>query len=57
MNGIGAKLELLQPFVDLLSPQRDIIRSMYPGVGGSPAAPPVPPRGLARKITGILEAT
>ena len=38
MNGIGAKLELLQPFVDLLSPQRDIIQFDVPGVGGSPTA-------------------
>ncbi|MEI2728281.1 MAG: poly(3-hydroxyalkanoate) depolymerase [Candidatus Nanopelagicales bacterium] len=56
MNGIGAKLELLQPFVDLLSPQRDIIRFDVPGVGGSPTARhPYRLKGLARKITGILK--
>ena len=31
MNGIGAKLELLQPFVDRLNPQRDVIRFDAPG--------------------------
>ena len=56
MNGIGAKLELLQPFVDLLSPQRDIIRFDAPGVGGSPTARyPYRLKGLARKISGILD--
>jgi poly(3-hydroxyalkanoate) depolymerase len=35
-NGIGASLELLQPFVDALGPQREIIRFDLPGIGGSP---------------------
>lgn len=36
MNGIGANLELLQPFVDQLDPQLEVIRFDVPGVGGSP---------------------
>ncbi len=36
-NGIGASLELFQPFVDALDPQRGVIRFDMPGTGGSPA--------------------
>jgi poly(3-hydroxyalkanoate) depolymerase len=36
MNGIGASLEVLQPFVDALDPRREVIRFDVPGVGGSP---------------------
>ncbi|MHA6783611.1 poly(3-hydroxyalkanoate) depolymerase [Pseudonocardia saturnea] len=36
MNGIGASLELLQPFVDQLSPELEVIRFDVPGIGGSP---------------------
>src|SRR5436305_10249514 len=36
MNGIGASLEVLQPFVDALDTKRTIIRFDVPGVGGSP---------------------
>ena len=43
-NGIGARLELLQPFVDALDPQRPVIRFDLPGIGGSP--PPVLPYHL-----------
>jgi len=43
-NGIGARLELLQPFVDALDPQRAVIRFDLPGIGGSP--PPVIPYHL-----------
>lgn len=35
-NGIGASLELLQPFVDELSPGLEVIRFDVPGIGGSP---------------------
>ncbi len=35
-NGIGARLEMLQPFVDALDPQRAVIRFDLPGIGGSP---------------------
>lgn len=36
-NGIGASLELLQPFVDQLDPSITAVRFDVPGVGGSPA--------------------
>jgi poly(3-hydroxyalkanoate) depolymerase len=36
INGIGASLEVLQPFVDELHPRRTVIRFDVPGVGGSP---------------------
>ncbi|WP_219635613.1 alpha/beta fold hydrolase [Nocardioides ungokensis] len=40
-NGIGARLDLLQPFVDEVDPRIEVIRFDVPGVGGSPA-PKVP---------------
>ena len=55
-NGIGVSLELFQPFVDVLDPQRPVIRFDMPGVGGSPA--PVVPYHLARLpslLTGLLD--
>jgi poly(3-hydroxyalkanoate) depolymerase len=55
-NGIGVSLELLQPFVDALSPQRPVIRFDMPGVGGSPA--PVVPyhlATLASLVSGLLD--
>jgi poly(3-hydroxyalkanoate) depolymerase len=55
MNGIGASLEVLQPFVDALSPGRTVIRFDVPGVGGSPR--PVVPYVLATftpVVAGIL---
>jgi poly(3-hydroxyalkanoate) depolymerase len=36
INGIGAALDLLDPFVDALSGDREIIRFDPPGIGGSP---------------------
>jgi pimeloyl-ACP methyl ester carboxylesterase len=36
VNGIGASLELLQPFVDALDPSIEVIRFDVPEVGGSP---------------------
>jgi poly(3-hydroxyalkanoate) depolymerase len=45
MNGIGASLEVLQPFVDALDERRSVIRFDVPGVGGSPR--PVVPYNLA----------
>src|SRR5262249_61506387 len=43
-NGIGASLEVLQPFVDALDPRRQVIRFDLPGIGGAPrAAPPAAP--------------
>jgi poly(3-hydroxyalkanoate) depolymerase len=55
-NGIGASLELLQPFVDALDPRRGVIRFDMPGIGGSPA--PVIPYHLAASaalLSGLLE--
>ncbi|CAM3830360.1 MULTISPECIES: alpha/beta fold hydrolase [Tsukamurella] len=37
-NGIGASLEVLDPFVDALDPQRPVIRFDAPGTGESPAS-------------------
>jgi poly(3-hydroxyalkanoate) depolymerase len=45
LNGIGASLEVLQPFVDALHPRRTVVRFDVPGVGGSPR--PVVPYVLA----------
>jgi poly(3-hydroxyalkanoate) depolymerase len=55
INGIGASLELLEPFVAELDPAVEVIRFDPPGVGGSPAAA-VPYRftGLCRLIAGLL---
>ena len=55
-NGIGASLELLQPFVDALDPRRVVIRFDLPGIGGSPA--PVVPYHLwtlAPLLSGLLD--
>ena len=41
VNGIGASLDLLQPFVAALDPSVEVIRFDVPGVGGSP--PPARP--------------
>ncbi|MDT0274750.1 poly(3-hydroxyalkanoate) depolymerase [Blastococcus goldschmidtiae] len=56
MNGIGASLEVLQPFVDALDRRRTVVRFDVPGVGGSP--PPVVPYNLATfgpVVTGLLD--
>jgi poly(3-hydroxyalkanoate) depolymerase len=55
MNGIGASLEVLQPFVDALDERRTVIRFDVPGVGGSPR--PVVPYNLTTfspVIAGML---
>jgi poly(3-hydroxyalkanoate) depolymerase len=57
INGIGASLELLQPFVDELPRTAEVIRFDVPGVGGSP--PPAMPyriTGLCRLIARMLTA-
>ena len=36
MNGIGATIEVLQPFVDALPADLEVIRFDVPGIGGSP---------------------
>jgi poly(3-hydroxyalkanoate) depolymerase len=55
INGIGASLELLEPFVDQLDPAIEVIRFDVPGVGGSPA-PRYPYRftGLCAQIAAML---
>lgn len=55
INGIGASLELLEPFVAALDPALEVIRFDPPGVGGSPA-PRGPYRfsGLCRLIAAML---
>jgi poly(3-hydroxyalkanoate) depolymerase len=55
INGIGASLEMLEPFVDALDPSLSVIRFDAPGVGGSPL-PPGPYRfsGLCKLIAGML---
>ncbi len=45
MNGIGASLELLQPFVDELPAGLEVVRFDVPGIGGSPL--PVVPYHMA----------
>jgi poly(3-hydroxyalkanoate) depolymerase len=55
-NGVGASLELFQPFVDALDPRRPVIRFDMPGIGGSPA--PVVPYHLATLpslLAGLLD--
>jgi poly(3-hydroxyalkanoate) depolymerase len=55
MNGIGASLEVLQPFVDALNRGRTVIRFDVPGVGGSPR--PVVPYNLftfSPVVSGLL---
>jgi poly(3-hydroxyalkanoate) depolymerase len=55
-NGIGASMELFQPFIDALDPRRGIIRFDMPGIGGSPA--PVLPYHLATSaplLAGLLD--
>lgn len=54
INGIGASLELLTPFIDALDPGIEVVSFDVPGVGGSPM--PVRPyrfTGLCR-LTGRL---
>ena len=55
-NGIGARLELLQPFVDAVDPRREVARFDMPGIGGSPD--PVLPYHLwtlAPLLSGLLD--
>lgn len=56
MNGIGARLELLEPFVSELDRKRSVIRFDAPGIGGSPhASRPYRLRGLCRALVGVLD--
>ena len=55
-NGIGASLDLFQPFVDALDPRRPVIRFDMPGIGGSPS--PVLPYHLftlPSLLAGLLD--
>ena len=55
-NGIGASMELLQPFVNALDPRRGVIQFDMPGIGGSPA-PAVPYHlvTLPSLLAGLLD--
>jgi poly(3-hydroxyalkanoate) depolymerase len=52
LNGIGAALETLAPFVDALPPELEVIRVDMPGVGGSP----LPPRPYTLASVAALTA-
>ena len=55
INGIGARLELLEPFVRELDPAVEVIRFDPPGIGGSPpASRPYRFSGLCRLIAAML---
>jgi poly(3-hydroxyalkanoate) depolymerase len=55
INGIGASLELLEPFAAQVDPAVEVIRFDPPGVGGSAQAPgPYRFTGLCRLIAGLL---
>jgi len=55
INGIGASLELLEPFVAQVDPAVEVIRFDPPGVGGSAQAPgPYRFTGLCRLIARLL---
>jgi poly(3-hydroxyalkanoate) depolymerase len=55
-NGIGAGLEILQPFADALDPRRPVIRFDLPGIGGSPLpARPYHLATLPSLLAGLLD--
>lgn len=54
-NGIGASLEVLQPLVDALDPDRGVVRFDVPGVGGSALPPlPYPIAALSWWVTALM---
>ena len=55
-NGIGARLEVFQPFVDALDRRRAVIRFDMPGIGGS-SAPALPYHlaTLPTLLSGLLD--
>ncbi|WP_309646789.1 poly(3-hydroxyalkanoate) depolymerase [Nocardioides sp.] len=54
-NGIGVSLEVLQPLVDALDPERGVVRFDVPGVGGSALPPlPYPIAGLASWVSALM---
>ena len=55
LNGLGANIELAQPFIDAL-PGPTVVIFDVPGVGGSPTPPsPYRPAGIARLAAGLLD--
>lgn len=55
-NGIGAPLEILDPFVDALDPAVTVVRFDVPGVGGSPCPRvPLPYQVHAWLLGGLLD--
>ena len=55
LNGLGANIELAQPFIDALTRPTVVIFDV-PGVGGSPTPPmPYRPSGVARLAAGLLD--
>ena len=55
LNGLGANIELLEPFVDALSGPT-VVTFDVPGVGGSPTPPSLyRPAGVARIAAGLLD--
>ena len=55
LNGLGANIELAQPFIDAL-PAPTITIFDVPGVGGSPTPPsPYRPSSVARIAAGLLD--
>ena len=56
VNGIGASLELFDPLVEALDPERPVVRFDVPGIGGSPLPwVPLPMAGLAMLVRGLLD--
>jgi poly(3-hydroxyalkanoate) depolymerase len=56
VNGIGASLELFDPLVAALDPERPVLRFDVPGIGGSPLPwVPLPMAGLASLVRGLLD--
>ncbi len=57
VNGIGARMELWQPFAGLLAAERDLVLFDAPGIGGSPVARrPMRMPALAALLVGLLDA-
>jgi poly(3-hydroxyalkanoate) depolymerase len=55
LNGLGANIELAQPFIDALEGPTVVIFDV-PGVGGSPTPPsPYRPATIARLAAGVLD--
>lgn len=55
LNGLGANIELAQPFIDALAGPAIVIFDV-PGVGGSPTPPmPYRPSSVARLAEGLLD--